>query len=358
MLASGYQHFRELGVDCDILSIGPTSGPFAPFLQAKGYRILNVPFSKRFKFLRGVRRVIAEGNYDIVHIHCERAYLMMAICAVGKAPVVRTVHHLFRFDGVLRQRKTLQRAFCRRFLRVTELNNSRSGLENERRRYHAGGILAPNWFDDSVWRSPTPEEHSRSREALGVGAQEFLLVSLGTNNYYKNYHAIVEAIPTLVKRLGSLKYIHVGNQGSDRPLSKLASELGVEAHVAFAESVDSPLQHIWAADCYVMPSLEEGFGVAAIEALATGVPSVLSNRPALCDFGDYFPGIFYVEPTTEGVIQGVSNAAALSDEARVALRVEYAKAALDNFGSRAGVLRYVSVYRDRLAKGTLEAERR
>ena len=53
---------------------------------------------------------------------------------------------------------------------------------------------------------------------------------------------------------------------------------------------------LYASDVYIMPSSREGFGVAAVEAMGSGLPAILSNRPALYDFKDDSKEIVFTEP--------------------------------------------------------------
>jgi glycosyltransferase involved in cell wall biosynthesis len=73
----------------------------------------------------------------------------------------------------------------------------------------------------------------------------------------------------------------------DGPLLKqlhaLADELGIAARVQFlGKRMDVP-QLLKAADLYVQPSRVDGFGIAALEAMAAGMPIVASDVPGLAD---------------------------------------------------------------------------
>ena len=54
-----------------------------------------------------------------------------------------------------------------------------------------------------------------------------------------------------------------------------------------------------------MPSTIEGFGVAAVEAMGTGLPAILSNRPALYDFKNDISEIVFVEPNSKDIARAM-----------------------------------------------------
>ena len=60
------------------------------------------------------------------------------------------------------------------------------------------------------------------------------------------------------------------------------------------------------ADCFVLPSAYEGFGVPLLEARACGTRVVASDTPELRESGG--PDAIYIEPTEEGIQQGILTA--------------------------------------------------
>ena len=93
----------------------------------------------------------------------------------------------------------------------------------------------------------------------------------------------VRRLKLLLKRRGDWLYLHAG--GEDEPGSErlLAAGLGITERCLFLGSTDDPRSVLWAADIFVMPSIREGFSIAAIEAAACGLPLVLSDVPGLRD---------------------------------------------------------------------------
>lgn len=104
---------------------------------------------------------------------------------------------------------------------------------------------------------------------------------------YKNAHAVVRALPGARARLGTnLGAVIVGRDpdGAQAPsLQRLAAELGVAGHVTLAGKVsDEERDRLYAgAAAVVFPSQAEGFGFAALEAMALGIPVIASNRTSL-----------------------------------------------------------------------------
>ncbi len=72
--------------------------------------------------------------------------------------------------------------------------------------------------------------------------------------------------------------------GVKRPdLERLAAELKIVERVRFLGNRSDVPDILAAADIYIQPSRWDGFGIAALEAMAAGLPVVVSNVPGLRD---------------------------------------------------------------------------
>ena len=122
--------------------------------------------------------------------------------------------------------------------------------------------------------------HVRSRYGLAPG----YLLSLGTLEPGKNRSILLQALRRLVDDGCDLSLAIVGQLGwSDTATEQELSRLGLRERVRFTGYVpqaDLPALYN-AASVFVFPSLHEGFGLPALEALACGTPVVTSNRSAL-----------------------------------------------------------------------------
>lgn len=108
---------------------------------------------------------------------------------------------------------------------------------------------------------------------------------LSTHERYKGHDRVISLMPRLLARNKSLVYLIVGD-GDDRPrLEAMAKEAGVQEAVIFAGKVPwDELPDVYrSGDVYVMPSTGEGFGIVFLEAAASGIPVIGSNKDGTVD---------------------------------------------------------------------------
>jgi glycosyltransferase involved in cell wall biosynthesis len=102
------------------------------------------------------------------------------------------------------------------------------------------------------------------------------LVTVGHLVARKRHADVLRALAVLGSRHPTLRYAIVGDGPERVALEGLAQRLGVRARVDFRGQLP-PEEAVACARCatlFVMPSTEEAFGVAYIEAMAAGVPAI------------------------------------------------------------------------------------
>lgn len=346
MLASASGIFAAAGIASTALSTGEEIGRFAPELAARGFAIRHIPFRKSPRFFRDFIALVRKERFDAVHIHTEQAffYLVAAARLAGARNVIRTVHHIFPWTGWLRWRSLLQRQFAKRALGATFVSNSVSGQRNEKLCYGMGNLLIPNWYDSGQFVARSHAQYRQARETLGIAPHEFALLSLGGNSSYKNYHLVIDAASSLSTDV-PLLYLQVGNEGEGRPLSALVQQLGVSSRVRCCGRVPEILPYLHGADAYIMPSEIEGFGVAAAEAMACGLPSILSRRPALQDFAAASDKILWADCSADSIAGSIMNLYAQTPQARWQRGQDLAAAMPQYCGLDVGPNMFIRLYR-------------
>lgn len=161
------------------------------------------------------------------------------------------------------------------------LSTSRYNARQIEARYGRPVTLVPNGVDVSRFTG-TGEGDPDIRGRYGIPRTTALIVSVGRLIGWKGLHVIIEALASVP----AAHYLVIG-QGEERQrLAALASARGVAGRVHFAgvqPHADLPA-FLRAADIFVQPSIgEEAFGISVVEAMACGLPVVVSRNGGMVE---------------------------------------------------------------------------
>ena len=147
--------------------------------------------------------------------------------------------------------------------------------------------IIPNGYDDKIFK-PIPSEEARKR--LNLPVDKKILLSVGSLVEVKGHTYLIDATQTILKNQKDLLLIIVGSGPLEADLRKKAKKLGLNEKILFVGEKEHEEIPIWmnACDLFVLPSLNESFGVVLIEAMACGkpvigthvggVPEIISNE--------------------------------------------------------------------------------
>lgn len=106
---------------------------------------------------------------------------------------------------------------------------------------------------------------------------EPLLVCVSRLTPHKRIDVLLNALKLLADQGIAFHCIIVGTGNMEAQLTAQRDRLDLAEKVRFAGFVDDTLPYLQAADLFVLPSDEEGFGLALIEAMACGVPCMAAD---------------------------------------------------------------------------------
>lgn len=343
MLLGAADQWRVNGIEPAILTIGMEEGVFADRLRAAGYVIHHLPFVRAPSFVFRLLLFFRAHRFDVVHVHCERAgvWLLATAWLAGCRSLVRTAHSPRNFRGGLRLSRMAERWLARRLLGVRFVAVSETVRASEAACFANPCRVIGNWIDLSAFPVPSAADRLAARARLGLPADGFVLASVGNCSPVKNHEAVLRALPELPEAL----YLHAGYSSDEAGERALAVRLGVEDRVRFLGVVDDVAEVLAAADCFVMPSLYEGQGMAAAEALASGLPCVLSDVAGLRDLRGFGAAVDWCTPLPDSVAAALRRLAALSPAERRARAEAAAGQARRMFAMPPRLRDYVALYR-------------
>jgi glycosyltransferase-like protein len=277
----GERFFRELAVPAEIVRYEPIDGPFDE-------RILGMLASYR----DGLAEPLGHGTFDVVHSQdCLSANAALELREAGLiSHVIRTVHHVDRFTS-----RSLIECQDRSILEPDALLCvSEPWIGRLAEEFGVRAALVRNGVDRVRFRPPTSAgERERERAVAGFDGR-LIVLTVGGIEPRKGSLTLLEAFARLRRRAGDLDPMLVIAGGAtlfdyryeiDRFRDRLEA-LSLRQHVRLLGSVGcDELERLYrAADLFAFPSTTEGFGLAALEALASGLPVVASELDAFATF--------------------------------------------------------------------------
>lgn len=137
------------------------------------------------------------------------------------------------------------------------------------------------------------DRRARVRNALGIDEASAVLLNVGRQEYQKGQIHLLQAMPRVFACRPDVILLIAGRPGNET--GRLEAEVhasGLHDRVHFLGHRSDVTDLMAAADVFVFPSLFEGLGGSAIEAMALGLPVIASDIPVLREVVGERAGLF------------------------------------------------------------------
>lgn len=125
--------------------------------------------------------------------------------------------------------------------------------------------------------------------------QKYILF-VGTRTNYKNFRTFFEAVRPLMEKDTDLGLVCMG--GGPFSAEELMQQGNLRQRVLQMNVNDKTLSYAYSnAQCFVFPSMYEGFGIPTLEAFACDCPVILSNTSSMPEVGG--DAVLYIDPHNE-----------------------------------------------------------
>ncbi len=292
-----------------------------------------------------LRGILKRERYDIVHFHTSRAHSMAALTH-GFAPALFVTRRMdYRPNRVFAPYLFNRAVDC-----VVAIS---AGVADS---LAAAGVdrscvtVVPSGVDCERFRPPSADERARARARFGLSDGEAAIVAVGALEPRKGHRYLIEAIAALAHSGIALKCLIAGDGSTRTDLEREIAELGCSGRVTMLGRIEDPRELLWASDIFAMSSLKEGLGVAALEAMACGLPAVVSAVGGLREVVEHDRSGILVAPARADEIGAAIARLASSAELRTRMGAAARQRVEQNYSMGAMAERTLALYRAALEK--------
>lgn len=222
-------------------------------------------------------RIIQSIQPDIIHAHYASSYGVLAALVV-RQPYFLSIWGSDVYD--FPRKSLLHRILLQYALRrATWLMSTSNAMATEASRYiDRAFVITPFGVDTDCFypRNQSPA----SSDGFVVGTVKALSPKYGISSLLRGCALAIEKDPAMPL------YIRIAGKGSqEQDLKRLAIKLGIAERIEWLGFVDiSRVPDVWRSlDVALIPSESESFGVSAVEAMACGIPVVITDIPGLME---------------------------------------------------------------------------
>lgn len=229
------------------------------------------------------------GEIDIVHSHLNAVGGIIAMAAkrVGVKYRICHCHADIHYTGsaLSRVKCELSLAVMKRIIDIYATDRWACSRAAWKRLFMPWrkSVVIDNMIDTRKYLA-TDEKRKAAKQKFGLEGK-FVVGAVGRVAPIKNYETALKAIADTEYHFVCFGRFDINNTYC-RSLTDLAKTLGIADRVHWMGNSNNVADDIHCIDLFVMPSFTEGFGMAAIEAQAASIPSLLSSGvPSIVDVG-------------------------------------------------------------------------
>jgi len=258
---------RGEGWVCDELK---RRGIHPVILEAKG--------SFNWRYLKQLVALIRREKVDLIQSHLLGSNIYSAMAGfLSRRPVVATFHgavDVSEGERLLALKFAVINLGVSAIVAVSDSLRSniiqRTGLRAKKTQVIYNGI------DTAYFKRPKKND---LRERFSWGEEDVIIASLGNIRPAKAYDVLLHAAALVKESNKNFRFVVAGDYKGALylRLQKLSAKLQLENHVCFLGFTDDPAEFLSNADLFVLSSSSEGFSIATIQAMAAGLPVVVTR---------------------------------------------------------------------------------
>lgn len=222
-------------------------------------------------YFEKLKSFLASRNFDVVHVNGNSTTVSLELLAAKLAKVPLRVAHS---HSVKTEHLQINRLLRPMFEYSVNRRLACSQLAGKWLFKNKSFKVLPNGIDLKKYKF-NKQVRKKLRSRFDFLENDVVLGHVGKFNYQKNQEFLIRLLSHLPTRY---KLILIGDGDNQRKIKKLVTKLKLTDRVIFTGKIDNVADYLNAMDVFLLPSLFEGQPFVVVEALASGLPIILSDK--------------------------------------------------------------------------------
>lgn len=258
------------------------------FVTAGNGKIFKIPSLKNpVKRYCEIKKLIDKYKYDMVYINISESFNICTALAAKKCNIKRVVIHshaagpsgknaLVKWSRMLIN-KLAKRKLCSCGSVFLGCSRNAGMWMFEKDIVNSKKFRIINNSIDIAKYQYNLKIRNEYRKRYNLKDNDIVLGNIGNFEAQKNQIFLLRILSKLIEK-DNYKLLLVGTGKMQSTFENYIKNSGLKDKVIFTGSVNNVFQVVQAMDIFVFPSVLEGFGIAALEAQASGLPTILSDK--------------------------------------------------------------------------------
>lgn len=306
-----------------------------------------VIFPRRVFYLK---RVIQDRGINIIHCHRHKptVYGVLSSILTGGKPVISTVHGARRTRS--KKRQFTNRFIFRKVDRIIGVSKSvREDILMTNKWLDKEKVLAiHNGLDYTKFlRVPSIPKQKIREEILKEHAHDYWFGMVGRLAHKKNHQRLFRVFKGLIRDFPDSVLLIAGDGPLENELKEQVRYLGLEQNIFLLGHRKDIPGFLHSLDAFLFPSLHEGLGLALLEAMAVGLPTVAADIGPCQEVVESTESVILVDPEDEeSILEGLLKLRRFNAEVQSAMGVKARQRVLGYFTMDRMTAKIISVYND------------
>lgn len=282
MLYAYYKNMNKEAVKFDFIVHGDEKGEFEQYFLDWGSNVYHVVPKKKgyIKNRKRTKEIIRTGGYDIVHCHQDYhgADTVKMAKKLGVKNIIAHSHLAFVPETFIKKiRRNIQtRVLVKNATHFCACSKDAAKWLYGNKHKDKQINIINNAIDVEKFAYNEIVREKLRRE-LGIG-NKFVVGNVGRFTYQKNHEYLLQVFNEVLKIKQDAILFLVGYGELEQEIKKQAKNLGIVDNVIYLGERKDVNKILQAMDVFVFPSRFEGLGIVVLEALASGLGCVVSNK--------------------------------------------------------------------------------